>query len=112
MKNIAKKLVIYSMVAIMQFGLGATISEASARHDDNRQPQQRYEDNQRGHRDNGNVRQDQRRAEATRHEREMQRRDQESERAWHERQRCENERHDQRLNVIETATLVYLLLNS
>ena len=29
MKNTAKKIVIYSMVGLMQFGLGATIIEAS-----------------------------------------------------------------------------------
>jgi len=126
MKNITKKLIIYSMVAMMQCGVGATISEASQRHDGQKEAvrnegkvqrsdndrasawngQQRYEE-----RNHENLRQDQRRQEAVRHEREMQRRDNERESAWHERQRCESERHNQNLKTIETAALVYLLLS-
>ena len=34
MKNIVKKIVIYSMVGILNLGLGASVIEASPRHDD------------------------------------------------------------------------------
>ena len=40
MKNIVKKLVIYSMVGVLNLGLGASVIEASPWHDDN---DQRYE---------------------------------------------------------------------
>lgn len=100
MKSLAKKVVIYSMVAILQCGIGAATLEASPR-----------QDNQQNHARDNRDRNEQSRYENERHEREMQRRHHESEREWHERQRFENERHDHFVRDIEAAAIIYLLLN-
>jgi hypothetical protein len=100
MRPMFKKIIIYSMVGMLQCGLGAAVLEASPRHDE----PQRYENN---HRD----RQDRRQEENDRYEREMQRRHHESQREWHERQRHENDRHEQVIRDIEGIALIYLLLN-
>ena len=94
MKNIVKKLVIYSMVGIMQLGLGASVIEASPR--DNDHHDQRYEQRERdrGHR----IKEENRR-----HEQEMRRHHHESEREWRERQHREIERHRHILFGIEHA---------
>ncbi|MDR3589185.1 MAG: hypothetical protein P4N41_05945 [Negativicutes bacterium] len=116
MKSLAKKAVVYSLVAILQCGIGAATLEASPRHDNqpsqardnrDRHEQQRYENNERDRHDR-EIRQ---REENERHEREMQRRHHESEREWRERQHQENERHDQLLQDIGIAAVVYMLLN-
>ena len=39
MKSVVKKIIIYSMVGIMQLGLGATVLEASPKHNDQQQVQ-------------------------------------------------------------------------
>lgn len=111
MKSLVKKVVIYSMVAILQCGIGAATLEASPRQDNHqnrdRHEQVRYENNHQ----NRNDREMRHREENARHEREMERRHHESERQWHERQRIENERHDQILRDIGVVALVYLLFN-
>lgn len=92
MKNVFKKIVIYSMVGVMQLGLGASVIEASPR--DNDHHDQRYEE--RVHNREHRIRE-----ENQRHEREMRRHHHESEREWRERQHRENERHRHILFEIE-----------
>lgn len=98
MKNIAKKLIVYSMVGIMQIGLGASMVSASPAHGPERV---KYSEEHHNH-DNDRQREHDRhmREENERHEREMQRRHDESVREWRERQERENERHDAALNEL------------
>ncbi len=101
MKSIAKKIMIYSMVGIMQVGLGATVVAASPLHiDDSLRIIQLdsgdYPENYRQSEHDERQRQ-----ENERHEREMRRHHGESYRDWHERQRIENERHEHALRDIE-----------
>lgn len=116
MNSLMKKVVVYSLVAILQAGIGTAALEASPRHDDQRDAardnrgrheERRYENNHRDQRD----REIRHREENERHEREMMRREHESEREWRERQRIENERHDQILRDIGIAAVVYMILN-
>ncbi len=107
MKCISKKIVIYSMIGIMQIGFGASVIEASPlqsdpspmqqgffrpsgpgpdHHDRNRYERDRHE-RERYERDRRE------RIENDRHEREMRRRPHETKKQWHERQKRENERH-------------------
>lgn len=106
MKNLTKKLIVYPLVGVLQFGLGAAVTEASPRQGDWHHGQQPRYENSRHDRD------EMRREENDRHEREMQRREYESERAWRERQRLEDERHDRALQALGIALVVGLLLNS
>jgi len=92
MNRIAKKIMIYSLVGIMQLGLGASVIEASSLHNDG--PQMTQLDNRHGDRD------EQKRQENERHAREMRRHHNEGEREWHERQERENRRHDNTMNEI------------
>ncbi len=97
MSALVKKLIIYSMVGLMQMGLFVTAAEASPRETE----MSRYED-----RHDHNRRQLERekehrlREENRRHEHEMRRRPFESKRAWHERQKHENERHRRAIHEI------------
>ena len=103
MKNIVKKIAVFSMIGMMQIGLGASAIEASPRYyepaaiqqqdggeDGDHGEEQRYE-RERHERE----RHEQERIEQERHEREMRRREHENEREWRERQQRENERHDE-----------------
>jgi len=113
MRSLAKKILIYSMVGLMQFGLGTAVLEAAPRQNDRQQEQRHENDRQQWERQQQLDHQDRdsrRFEENDRHQREMQRRHDESERAWHERQRYENERHEQTIRDIEGAALIYLLL--
>lgn len=115
-KPILKKVVIYSLVGILQCGFGVAALEASPRHDEQRSHEQqrdnrdrheqpRYENDRRSPHDR-------RQEENDRHEREMERRHHENERQWRERQRIERERHDDVLRDIEAAAIIYLLLSN
>jgi hypothetical protein len=100
MKNLTKKIMIFSMVGMMQVGVGAAISEASPlhtedshrfiqfddRHDDDHWRQ--HEHDERLHREN------------ERHRHEMERRHHESRWEWHERQERERQQHDDNLREI------------
>lgn len=99
MKSIAKKIIIYSMIGIMQIGLGASVIEASPRHHDN-QHEQRYED--RDHRIQEEI---------ERHKREMMRREHEEEWEWRERQEREKAHHEEVMRAIGGLALLYLLTN-
>jgi hypothetical protein len=101
MKNITKKIIVYSMVGLMQVGLGTAMVAASPLHNDG--PQQIVQlDRQSDH--------DQRqREENQRHEREMRRRDHESDRDWHNRQEQENQQHDNTMHEIEAGLLGFVV---
>jgi hypothetical protein len=105
MKNIVKKIMIYSMVGIMQVGLGMTVIEASPWHNDDSQRIVQLDD--RHHHDE--ERHERERRENERHEREMRRHDHEGEREWHERQERERERHDNTMNEIAAGVIGYLI---
>jgi membrane protein involved in colicin uptake len=107
MKNIVKKLAIYSMIGIMQVGFGASIVSASPIHSQ-KIVQVGYH-----HHDNDRQREhdDRLRKENQRHDREMRRRAHESEREWHQRQERERERHDRELRDI-AALLIGIAIGS
>lgn len=98
MKSMAKRVLIYSMVALMQVGLFATVAEAAP------QPEelQRFEyEHQRDHHPDWERERNHRiHEENRRHEREMRRRPFESRREWRERQRHEIERHERAIHRI------------
>ncbi|MEN6412511.1 MAG: hypothetical protein ABFC84_07080 [Veillonellales bacterium] len=98
MKNIVKKIVVYSMVGMLQIGFGASIVSASPAHGPERiQYSEEYHnhDNYRQHEHDKRMRE-----ENKRHDWEMRRRHDESVREWRERQERENKRHDSVLNEI------------
>lgn len=111
MKNVVKKMAIFSMVGMMQVGFGASVIEASPLHNDG--PQQIVQLDRRDHHDNERQRDHDRRQreENERHEREMRRRHHESEREWHERQEREKQRHENTMHEIE-AGLIGILIGS
>jgi hypothetical protein len=104
MKSLAKKIMIYSMVGMMQLGLGATVGatviEASAFDNGGSQLVQLDRRGDRAERE---------RHENYRHEREMRRRDHESRRDWNDRQWRENQQHDNTMNEIAAGVVGYLL---
>jgi flagellar biosynthesis GTPase FlhF len=111
MKNIVKKIAVYSMVGMMQIGFGASVIEASPLH--NEGSQQIVQMDNRDNHDNERQRERDRRQreENERHEREMRRHHHESEREWHERQEREKQRHDNTMHEIE-AGLIGILIGS
>lgn len=115
MKSVFKKVVIYSMVGIMQIGLCAAVTEASPLYKDSPRPRA-YEQkqNQPDQERMEKERQERERIEREHHEREMKRRPGEDEREWHERQEREKERHDNTMNEIKAGALgviIGLLIN-
>jgi hypothetical protein len=100
MRNLTKKNIIYSMVGIMQLGLGATVGatviEASAF--DNGGAQRIVQlDRHNEQRENNEWRQH----ESQRHEQEMRRHHNEGEREWHERQERETRHHENQRHQYE-----------
>lgn len=100
MKNIAKKMVIYTMVGMLQIGFGAAVTEASALHTGYAPSPMQERENKPQHDRHEQERGERRRQENERHEREMKRRPHESEQEWHKRQKIETERHDKALREI------------
>lgn len=96
MKNIVKKIVIFSVVGMMQIGFGVSVIEASTLYNPYSMQQQ---DNQEQDRHEAE------RIENERHEHAMERRPNESDREWDERQKRENERHEKRLWLIAHAIM-------
>lgn len=94
MKKLAKKIMIYSMVGIMQVGLGATIVAASPLYNENSQRVVQLDNRDENHNDRQREHDRRQREENQRHEREMQRQQHENDREWHERQDRENQRHN------------------
>ncbi len=104
MRNLTKKVMIYSMLGLMQVGLGATVGatviEASAFNNDGSQIVQldrRSDHDQRQRQEND------------RHQREMRRRDHENDRDWHNRQARENQQHDNTMNEIGAGLLGFVV---
>ncbi len=102
MKNLTKKIMIYSIVGLMQVGLGTTVIEASPLYNNG---SQRIVQLDNRHHD----RQQRQREENRRHEREMRRHHNEGEREWHDRQYRENRRHDDTMNQIAAGVVGFLL---
>lgn len=102
MKNITKKIMIFSMVGMMQVGFGAAVLEASPLHTENSYRFIQFDDR---HDDDDQWRQhehDERlRRENERHRHEMERREHESRREWRERQERERQQHEDNLREIE-----------
>jgi membrane protein involved in colicin uptake len=117
MKNIVKKITIYSMVGMMQIGFGASVIEASPLYNDGSQRfvqlDNRNHDYERQREHNERKREHDRRQreENERHEREMRRHHHESEREWRERQERENQRHRNAINEI-AAFLIGIAIGS
>jgi hypothetical protein len=114
MNKIAKKVVIFSLVGLLQAGLGTAVLEASPRqapppqaHADREAQEHRMQAEKDRHEQ---ERQHRLQAERERHDREMVRHQHESEWAWRERQREENERHDRMVRDIMAAAVVYAVL--
>lgn len=98
MNKLAKNLMIFSMVGLMQVGLFATVAEAAApRHDNPPKFEQRNEQRQR---EMEREKERRIREENERHKKEMKRRPFESKKHWQERQRQENERHKRVIHEI------------
>ena len=108
MNSLIKKTIVYSMVGIMQFGLGAATLEASPRHDD-RQAEARYEDD---HDRRDHDRQKRIREERKRHEREMRRHHNENEREWRERQEREKAHHEEIMRTLGGLAILAIILNN
>lgn len=104
MKNIVKKIVAVTLVCLMQVGLGVSITEASARHND-KHHEQRYENHDKD-------REQRIQEERDRHEREMQRREYESEREYRERQDREREHHEEIMRTLGGIALLAIILNN
>ena len=92
MNNITKKVIIYSMVAMMQMGLSISVLEASP-------PIQQQDDQDQ-------VRHEAELIENERREHAMERRSNESEQEFDERQHRENERHERKLWLIAHAIVI------
>ena len=108
MKKAVKKVIVYSLlVGLTQFGLNASILEASPRNDNHqgRQEQQHFQrherqENERHYREN---------MENERHEREMQRRENEEWQDWNDRQYLENLSHNQIIaQIAQDVVLLFL----
>lgn len=104
MKSIIKKLVALSLVCLMQVGIGASITEASAKHPD-KPPHECYE-----HHDND--REQRIKEEKARHEREMQRRAHESDQEYRERQERERKHHEEIMRALGALALITVVVNN
>jgi len=102
MKNIVKKIVVFSMVGVLQIGFGASVIEASPLHigSENMQQLDDRHDRDRGRYEREHNRHERERIENERHERAMRRHHDESYREWRERQRHEDRRHEENLRRI------------
>lgn len=98
MKSIAKKIIVFSMVGLMQVGLFATVAEAASPRQPERPRYEQRHDHQRQEREKEKQRKI--KQENERHEKEMKRRPFESQRKWKERQRIEIERHKRAIHEI------------
>ena len=98
MKNVAQKVIIYSMVGLLHVGVFVSAAEAAApgqneppryeHRDEHRQRELEKEKERRLHEEN------------VYHEKQMKRRPFESKKSWHERQKKENERHEKAVREI------------
>ena len=138
MKNLAKKIMIYSMVGMMQLGIGTAVVAASPRGDwHQQQNDQQWQENQRHEqamqqrqgenhqhwndrewRENqqheryakqSNDRQWRNEQEDRRHEQAMQRHQNENAQDWNDRQWVENQQHDNTMNEIAAGVLGFIV---
>lgn len=100
MKNIARKLIIYSMIGVMQLGFGAAVIEASPAYNKSAQRMVQLDDRDQHH-DRQQEHDRRYQEENRRHEQEMRRHHNENMRDWYARQARENDRHNNELNEIE-----------
>ncbi len=103
MKSFVKKGIIYSLIGIIQLGIGVSVIEASPKHE------------QRSHKQHWNDRDQRDRKideERKRHEREMERRDHEEEWQWKERQEREKDHHEEVMRTLGGIALLYILTNN
>jgi hypothetical protein len=103
MKSIVKKVIIYSMVGIMQLGIGASVIEASPKHYDNHY--QRYNEHHKS-------REQRIREENQRYGCERQRRHNEEEREWREREQREKEHHEEIMRMIGGLAILAIVLDN
>jgi len=99
MKKLTKKIMIFSMVGMMQIGFGAAVLEASPLHNDDSHRFVQLDDRHDRH-DRRDEHDERLHKENERHRREMERRHHESRREWHERQEREKEQHERNLREI------------
>lgn len=101
MKNITKKIMVFSMVGMMQIGFGAAVLEASPLHNQESHRFVQFDDRDDHYDDRQNEHDERIRQENERHRDEMKRRHHESEREWRERQERERQQHEDNLRAIE-----------
>lgn len=100
MKSMTKKAIVFSLAAIMNLGLGVTLTEASPAH--HGEPRMEEHHDHHREREERQRRHDKElREEDERHEREMRRHEDESWHSWRHRQDIEEHRHKEELNRIE-----------
>lgn len=105
MKNVVKKIAIFSMIGMMQIGLGISAIEASPLHNEPAPMQQQYDRDQGQHKGDyfEHERHERERAENERYENEMRNMKRhifESNSHWHERKHQAIERHKRALEEI------------
>ena len=91
MNSVSKKLLVFTMVGMMQLGLGTSLV-AAAPHGPGGGPQYQQDEQQWT---------DMQQREGERHDREKMRRHNEDDRAWHDRQQQEDRRHKEEMRRIE-----------
>lgn len=114
MKIVAKKGIIYSMLALMPVSMFPSVAAAApAQFDSSQQIVQldRHDHHDRRDNDRRRIHDERMRRENDRHEREMRRRHNEGRREWRERQERERERHDRELRTI-AALLIGIAIGS
>ena len=99
MNGLAKKVIVYSLIGCLQFGVGATAVEAATRHDDNRQGQERRVSQEEQRRLQEQRERDRRQQEERRlqEQRERDRRQQEERRLQEQRERDRRQQEERRL---------------
>lgn len=96
MKIVAKKVIIYSMLGLMQIGMFSSVAAASPRQEEPPRFEQRNDHHQDWERERAHKIQE----ENDRHAKEMKRYPFESKKHWHERQKQEIERHERAIHEI------------
>ncbi|WP_371363768.1 hypothetical protein SRRS_46540 [Sporomusa rhizae] len=111
MKIVAKKGIIYSMLALMPVSMFPSVAAAAPAQFDNSQQIVQLDRHDRHDNDRRRIHDERMRRENDRHEREMRRRHNEGRREWRERQERERERHDRELRTI-AALLIGIAIGS
>lgn len=101
MNSMIKKIMVFSLVGIMQAGLGTALTEASPVHHDGESRMEEHHDHHREREARQRRHDAEVRRENERYEREMRRHEDESWHAWRQRRAHENHRHEEELHRIE-----------